>query len=261
MAYNAAMPITLSVDPAAFTLAFLAIALSLWQLRRTYKVIVGIADAAAGGTHSDENRGQMFTTLNIHILNKGRPLHDVQVTLEFRPYGMAGSSRIPLKFYPPDNSIPAVYRKGEFGQGMIGNFGFKSYQLEANEAKLLGSIRDAAEQGLQLVIYSQGYRAAVFNVDTGMDLIKGRWREFAQRVNLTFDTRTSIKGSKARFNKPGKLLPIFPSLGFAIKMFVRGRNEGDGNIELIRLRVFIDIPRFLVFLKRFFADPARRCFI
>jgi hypothetical protein len=213
----------LSFDPIAFFLAFFAIAATLYQLRRTYAVIVKVIEAReSGGQSLDENHAQMFSSFELLIRNVGRPLHDVGITLGFRAPDGRGWFSIPLRHFAPFDLRGDEQHKGEFSTGMVGKFGLKSYQLDYGGWQMLSALTNAAEQCAVLTIYSQGYRVKQINLGVGTDLVKFRWNQFAWRINPMFNTFITPKGTKACLLKSGAIVPVLACVSFPITMFIRG---------------------------------------
>lgn len=199
----------IGVDPVAFALALLVAFLTIIEFRRNHSVILHIIDVSTIATQAiDENNAQLFYSFRILIRNLGIPLHSVAVTLQFRPPDGSGSMQLRL---PPIARSHRV-ESGEFAKGMIGEFGFKTYQMDRITFQLLRALKNPVEQEAKIVVYSQGYRAKAFKVGVGVDLLKRRWSELGGRINPMFDSFVTPKGSRKRLLKTGNVIPTWPSI-------------------------------------------------
>lgn len=213
----------ISFDPLACLVGLLAIWLTVYGLRRNYSVILRLVEVSSGARPSaHEIKCELFFELELLIRNCGRPLHDLMVCLEFR-FPRAGAwLSMPLRHFGAARDPGVEQRNGEFSQGMVGRFGLKSYQMDDSSKGLLSALQNASEQGAMICVYSQGYLAKRLRIGAGFDLFKFRWNQAAWRINRMFDSYVTPRGSKQRFLKPGKLIPVLPCLYWPVSCFVSG---------------------------------------
>jgi hypothetical protein len=211
----------MSFDPGAFILALVVAAVTILEFRRNRSVQIKIVDVSTIGTTSiHENFGQHFLHFRILILNTGRPLHNVAMILHFRDYRGAGHMTVPLRRFSLQQELEFAHmQEGEFGYGMVGYFGIKSYHLAPHDIQFLSNLKNAAEQHAQLIVFSQGYRAKSFKIGVGRDLLALRWNQFAWRINPKFDSTVRLKGKT--FHKSGALIPVVPVISVSLMDFVK----------------------------------------
>jgi hypothetical protein len=211
---------SLGFDPIALVVALTALVLTLFEIRRNRSVVLRIRQVQGGKIFSlTENNQKEFGRFCIHLENRGRSLHDVQVSLQFRGKDGCGWISTPLQRRDNHDEMRPINGTGEFALGMIGYFGLKSYE-NTQWQTVLHMLEDPAKQGAIVVVGSHGYVAKHFKIGDGMDLIKKRWNEFTWRINPRFDTWVTVQ--KRRFRKCGNILPVFPTIQQPLQHYILG---------------------------------------
>jgi hypothetical protein len=199
-----------SFDPFALITGLVALFLTLYQLRRTYRPVLAIERIECHMHMGIDTGGKAEYVLKIFIRNSGRPLHNISAALNFRELEFPGSGSLVLDCYPNAAPISASSFEGEFASGMIAEFGFRSLTLNYHMVQALSRLSKPVEQSAKLVVYAQGVHCFAFNIGTGLDRIKRRWNEFASRINPLFNTYKTV--GRTRALKWGSVIPTVPSL-------------------------------------------------
>jgi hypothetical protein len=231
------MSLSWGFDPAAFAMALVAILVTLREVKRNNTVIFSILECSKHGRSSEgENNGQRFDHLLVLVRNVGVPIHDPAMSLNFT--GRDGFGRFNIQLHKKNE------RTGdhdELSKGMIAEFGFKSYELDATATGMLMELEDPAKQDACLFIFSQGYLAKQLRVGGLRDRVASKWNSLASRINRLF--RRPAVTSKG---KPGlntfNLFPTLRTLDSPVMGFVesirrehqQARTSGDSESRLVR---------------------------
>lgn len=205
----------LSFDPVVCGLAGLAFMLALHEYRRNTRVILKIVDAHLSYFS--------YSTLTFAICNKGRPLHDIQLHLQFRPPDGHGTVTFPLRL-KSDKSPQHV-----FPSGMVATFALRSNELDQASRNRLLQLEDVAAQGAVLSFSSDGYYAKRFRIGGYRDKITIIWGRLARRVNDLFISQIQRPG-KPTLTVSRKIVPFAKPLSIPVTMFVGSLKKQESDV-------------------------------
>jgi hypothetical protein len=206
---------TFGVDYLALIVSVIVAVLTIREFRRNNNVCLKVVEVKCGGRM--ERNSELIHELTLTIRNVGIALHDVAVSLHFRPPGGAGWMTTHLKRV----SLSKAPVGGEFAKGMIAVFKLSSETMTQIDRDFLRLIKDAIEQEACFVVSAQGYEAKAFKVGVGRDAIARRWNELGWRINPMFDTYVRPKGREQKYLKSGNVIRRVPSFYFPLTSFVR----------------------------------------
>jgi len=210
-------------DPLACLVGLLAILLTIYTLWRSLSVILRVVDATCTML-ADPNQGggRSFWYFRLIIRNMGRPLHDVSVTLVFYEPGGPGLMRFPLRRFSPSDLNGTDSHAGEFAQGMVGEYGLKTYQMTSAEISGLRLLlKNPVAQQACFCVYSQGYLAKTLRVGAGIDLTKRRWNEAVRRIDPPHRVLVRSTSGRPKFLKTTIHLPRLVCLWPPLADFLR----------------------------------------
>jgi hypothetical protein len=201
----------------------------VWQeTRRNNTAIVRVTECD-GACHESvyENNRQFFQQLRIKVQNQGISLWNMGIAIRFQLEG-SGSMTFHLSPHCDEQSPPPVEPTGpvEFARGMIAEYSIKSYKLTLpGSVETLLQLKDAGKQQAEICVFSQGNLACTIRVGGRWERIKACWNRMAFRINTRFDKTIERPNGPCPLLIPGKILPTFFVLEYALVNFIRGLRD------------------------------------
>ena len=191
----------ISFDPIAFCTALFAVWFVYRESRRNNQVILKLGDCSASHIRSVDEKPHY--ELQMLIENRGRPLHDLSLSLTFSGKGGCGSfgCSIPMRSGEPRFS-------GEFSRGMVAEFVLRTDRLDQPQLSILSVLEDATKQNAAIAVYSQEYLVKVFCIGGVRDRLKSRWRNFAGTINFALRRQVGTAPEGHAIIKTRRLLPV-----------------------------------------------------
>lgn len=206
--------ISVSLDPFTCLVALFAVWFALREARRNNEVVLKVTGCRGGGSQNiTENNCQMFCEFHVIIKNAGVAIHDVKVVLGFHELA-GGTFSIPLENLDSNSSTLA------FIKGMRAKFGFKSYRLGETDKSMINHLKDLRSQKATLNLYSQGYLAKEFKIDTLGDRLKIRWNHLAYKVNWALRKKMGENREGHDIVKVRHWLPVFVTISDKFRFFL-----------------------------------------
>lgn len=218
-----------AIAPAISLLVSLIALIIAWDnARKSHRILIRIKKVGSGGSGNvRENGGRHFAFFFAYIQNAGLSLHDVHVSLVFQMNDAFGTCSIPLWRYDI-RTEKRLDGGGQFEKGMVGKFGWKSYELDVSGRAMLADLRHLGRQQVELVVYAQGFQVKRFRVGGMVDRVSGLWNQMARVVNSYFEHQVRNSKGKVALKMP-KVIPILPDLAWSVGCFLRSLAELTGS--------------------------------
>lgn len=193
--------------------------------RNNFPVVKLLESGCSYSQRAGENNDRMYGKFNVRVRNLGIPLHNVHMTLSFVPPDGMGRASLPLPLADGGNR-----REGQLAKGMVAEFLLKSHLLTGGDKHFLSMFHDACRQATSLCLYSDGYLAWEWRLDTRRYRLKQLWNRFAWKVNPKLTRAVKADGRERPVMKtywlPTFILPDVGLVRFADD--VRKADESQG---------------------------------
>lgn len=215
----------LAVSAVSAFSALVGMCITWAESRRNNSVVLRLMKVSCDHPErAGENRGQQFAEFSVVLRNRGRPLHDMTVSLVFNDPPLW--PQVSLQLRDSEESEPNRI----FEKGMIAEPCLKSYKLREALYLSLSRLKDPRKQRTRLCVYSQGYLAAEWRLWGRFDGLKLKWNSLAWRFNRLFDRQMAENERGAPVVKMYHILPTFavPSIHLeSLADFVRSQQERE----------------------------------
>ncbi len=204
------------VDPLALVVGVVAIWFVWQETRRNNTPIVQVLECQGSEVYEIGGRFQQFRVL---LHNRGISLWNVTVTVCFNhgSHGHTCAYELPPKKHTNGDNA------GEFARGMQAEYELtlkkplSPFALAMRDSLL--KLENAGKQKAKICVYSQGYLAYSIPIGSFVDRTKGRWNQFAGKINGRFEKTVERPGMCPLLIAP-KYVPTFLTLEDKLTYFV-----------------------------------------